>query len=499
MSTLLALAPAACGADMAARGDYAYDDGGEDPSDASPGTAAPGEDGPSDDGEPEPGDEAPEPAACNDADDVTLYLSPDDSNSMSSPVQARAALMTGWGGLDGTAVRPWEFLNYYRFEYPAAEPGEIAVHASLYADLEMAAGEYLLQIGVASEAMANEARPPMNITFVLDTSGSMDGHPLEMMQASCRQVAANLREGDVVSMVTWNTQNAVILASHLVQGPNDAALLAAIDDLQANGATDLHSGLVAGYDLAQASHRPGVVSRVLLVSDGGANTGITDTELIAAHAGGQDEDGIYLVGVGVGSPSTYNDDLMDEVTDVGKGASVFVPDTAEAARIFGLRFVSTMAVAARDVQVRLDLPPGFEVVRFSGEEISTDPSEVEPQHLAPDDTMVFHQRIRTCAPEAVFDDSPITISVRYKDAVGFAEHEVVRETTFAELLAVDPALLLEGAAVFEYATALGAVRDHAADADEAVAQAKLALGRALQRAPQDLDLLEIAEVLTMLP
>jgi Ca-activated chloride channel family protein len=465
-------------AGMVSQGDDAADDGDVDDDDDD------ADDPPPETGEDEGDDTEPVPE-CNDADDVTLFLSPDDSNSMSSPVQAREGLLSDWGSIANVAIRPWEFLNYYRFAYPPAEPGSVAVHAAMMLE----ESEYVLQIGVASEAMTNEQRPPMNLTFVLDTSGSMAGHSLEMMKATCRQVAARLREGDVVSMVTWNTQNNVELSSHAVSGSSDAVLLSAIEALDADGGTDLHSGLVAGYQLAAASHREGVVSRVLLVSDGGANVGITDEELIAQHAGDQGSDGIYLVGVGVGDSTTYNDVLMDRVTDVGKGASVFVPSAAEAELVFGARFVSTMAIAARDVQVRLDLPPGFEIVRFSGEEFSTDPAEIEPQHLAPDDAMVFHQRLQTCAPEAVADDTPITITVRYQDALTFESHEIALATSFAELLAADGDLLLEGAAVFEYATALQS------GSTDAVAKARAALERARTAQPDDADLAEIAAVL----
>ena len=115
-----------------------------------------------------------------------------------------------------------------------------------------------------------------------------------------------------------------------------------------------------------------------------------------------------MVGVGVtGNSGLYNDDLMDQVTDIGKGAAVFIPSTAEADKIFSDRFLSTMDVWVRDVSVALDLPPGFEIVKFSGEEYSADPAEIEPQHLAPDDAMVFYQTVRTCAPDEVDDATEI--------------------------------------------------------------------------------------------
>jgi Ca-activated chloride channel family protein len=470
-------------AGMVSAGDDGIDDGDE-------GAAEDNDDDGAEESGDDEGIDTEDTPACNDADDVALFLSPDDSNSMSSPVQAREGLLAQFGSISGIAIRPWEFLNYYRIAYPAAEPGTVGVHAAMM----MNGDDYVLQIGVASEAMTNETRPPMNLTFVLDTSGSMAGHSLEMLQATCRQIAANLREGDVVSMVTWNTQNNVVLSKHAVTGPNDAELLDAIDSVTADGGTDLHGGLVAGYQLAAASHREGIVSRVLLVSDGGANVGVTDEELIAQHAGDQGSDGIYLVGVGVGDSTTYNDLLMDRVTDVGKGASVFVPSAGEAELAFGARFVSTMAIAARDVQVRLDLPPGFEIVRFSGEEYSTDPAEIEPQHLAPDDAMVFHQHLSTCAPEAVTDDTPVTITVRYQDALTFEPHEVALATTFAELLAADRDLLLEGAAVFDYATALQ-TKNSGAEANDEIARARASLALAREAQPDDTDLAEIAAVL----
>jgi hypothetical protein len=228
------------------------------------------------------------------------------------------------------------------------------------------------------------------------------------------------------------------LSGHAVTGADDTTLLAEIDQVWADGGTDLHAGLVAGFQLASAYQEPGVISRMVLISDGGANTGETDIEVISQYAGDNGEDGIYMVGVGVGSAGSYNDELMDDVTDAGKGASVFVSTEAEAWARFSTDFVSTMAVAVRDVQVKLDLPPGFEIVKFSGEEFSTDPAEVEPQHLSPNDAMVFHQRIRTCAPELVDETTEITVSARFKDATTFESREVAQTHTFTELRRVPP-------------------------------------------------------------
>lgn len=489
---------AGTGQDGAADGfdDDGFDDGGEDGGGDTGGAADDGDDGSEPPDEPEPVEPPDEPVECNDVDAVTLFLSPDDSNSMSSPVQARSAILDGFSSINAVAIRTWEFLNYYSFAYPpATEAGRVELYTDLMPRAGGESGEYVMQIGVASEDITNENRDPIAITLVLDTSGSMAGVAMDMLKESCTAIAASLKEGDTISMVTWSTENATVLGGYSVMGPNDTTVLGKCDELEAGGGTDLHGGLVAGYELAEQVFQPGQINRIVLISDGGANAGVTDIDLIAEYAQDNDGDGIYMVGVGVGEASKYNDDLMDEVTDAGKGASVFITEAAEAGKVFTDQFVSTMGVAARDVQVRLDMPAGFEVVKFSGEEISGDPSEVEPQHLSPSDTMVFHQEISTCAPDLVDDDTEFTVTVSYTDAGTFEAREVSQTLTFGEMTAGDHALLLKGAAIFQYAESLKLIQqgdDGAAD----LADAALVAAQAAN--PEDADLAEIASILSNL-
>lgn len=430
--------------------------------------------------------------ACDDQTPIELYLSPDDSNSMSSPVQVRSRILGAGSSISSAPIRVWEFLNYYSFDYPAAEPGTLALHTSLLQEEDAADGEFKLQIAVTSPALDNADRAKMNLTLVLDESGSMSGAPMSLQQETCRVIASSLRSGDVVSVVTWDTSNATKLAGHQVSGPDDAALLDVCNDLAAGGGTDLNGGLVAGYDLAEQYFDNSRINRIVLMSDGGANAGITDEALIAEHAGAQNQDGIYMVGVGVGSGS-YNDLLMDHVTDIGKGASVFIDSLDEAQKIFGDRFVSTMAVAARDVQVQLDMPPGFEIVKFSGEEFSAVPEEIEPQHIAPNDAMVFHQSIATCAPELAGEDAEITVTARFLDAVTFEAQEVTHTITIGELLAQADPQLLKGAAIFAYAEGLKLVRDKGDSTG--IEAAMTAIQRAEDVLPEDADLAEMRSVL----
>jgi Ca-activated chloride channel family protein len=392
-------------------------------------------------------------------------------------------------------------MNYYDFDYESPSgSADIALHAQMVQDPDAELGTYELQLALRSREVAAADRAPMNITLVLDTSGSMAGSAIDLLKVVSRRILAQLLEGDIISIVTWESSSATILSGHHITEPSDPDVLRIINRLEAGGGTDLHGGLMAGYARAGENYDASMLNRIVLVSDGGANLGITDAATIAEHAGAPEEDGIYMVGVGVGGASGYNDQLMDDVTDGGKGASVFIPDEAEARRVFNERFVSTFAVAARNVEIELELPAGFDIVRFSGEEMSTVRDEVDPQHLAPSDSMVLLQSIQTCAPDEITGDEEITVTAHYQDPDTFRNRSVTRTLSFSELLDGEVGLLRKGQAVVAYADALKQFRRTTTGPAlaAAVESALAAVARAEAELPGDADLDEIRTVLEAL-
>lgn len=440
---------------------------------------------------PDPDPVAPpdKPPTCDELDSskpAVLYLSADDSNSMGSPVHARELL---FGGVAPWQVRTYEFLNYYRIHYPAPPEGQLAIYPE--ASATATAGEYDFQLGIRSFD-AIQPRRPMTVTFVLDTSGSMSGPPIERERAAVKAIAASLAQGDIVSMVTWNTTNSVIASGYAVTGPNDPVILQAADALSANGGTDLHSGLVTGYQLAQAHYGEARLNRVVLISDGGANVGITDEDIIGDHSQDADKEGIYLLGVGVGEAGSYNDKLMDVVTDRGRGAYVYLDSVEEAKAMFVDRFDETMEIAARAVQVELTLPWYFQIQKFSGEELSEDPEEIEPQHLAPSDAMVFNQVLHACAPEVVVPTDLVKVKVSWTTPLTYESKETSIEATIQQLLDAPSAFLPKGRAIVAYAEALKTGTKEALA--EAHAQALVA-----DESGTDAELAEIAALIEMHP
>jgi Ca-activated chloride channel family protein len=299
--------------------------------------------------------------------------------------------------------------------------------------------------------------------------------------------------GDRVSIVQWSNTATVLLEAHAVTGPDDPVVLAAINGVSTSGSTNLSAGLERAYELVGDHYDPARINRVILISDGGANLGVTDAEVIGEGAGAADADGVYLVGVGVGGGS-YNDGLMDTATDLGRGAALFIPNAAEAWKMFGDRAVQVLDVAARDVQVRLDLPPGFEIVRMSAEEASTSKEDVEPQHLSPNDAMVFYQTLRTCAPDDVTEATPIGVTVTWKDPRTFEERSTSTTYTLGELTGADDPLLLKGDALFAFAEGAKMPYDKAL-----LAAARDAIALAAAARPADADLVELSALAASLP
>jgi Ca-activated chloride channel family protein len=324
----------------------------------------------------------------------------------------------------------------------------------------------------------------------------MGGFPIERERQVVRAIAAHLRRGDIVSAVVWNTERTVLMDGYAVTGPSDRRVLDLADRLAADGGTDVNAGLRFGYDLARRHHDARKQNRVVFISDGQANAGETEVSTIADAARDGDAEAIYLVGVGVGHG--YDDTIMNELTDAGRGAYVYIDSPAEAARLFGARFDEIMEVALMDVRLQLTLPWYMAVTQFSGEEISTDPAVVREQHLAPGDAMVFHQVLEACDATEISDDDTVIARATYVRPTGRVAASDEIETTLGALLGGPTGALTRGDAIVGYAEALAAIARHdyvSAEDGHAIVDEALATVDAAPGATTDRDLVEIRRLL----
>ncbi|MCK6530586.1 VWA domain-containing protein [Myxococcota bacterium] len=411
--------------------------------------------------EPEEQEEPEDPGVCSGApqDATEFTMSADDSNSQAALPFVREAILAGWSDqITGWSFPVYEFWNYQDFAYPASEDGTLRITAEMR-PVEGDPGAYEMLIGVSSPPVTAAERKPMNLAFSIDASGSMQGAALDRAKAVMRAVASSLREGDIVSLVTWDTTTNVVLGKHTVAGPDDPSLLQAVAGLQANGGTDLYSGLQAAYTLAQENHSPARISRVMLISDGGANVGVTEAELIGDMARDVDGEGIYTLGVGVASfPGAFNGQLMNTVTDLGKGAFVYVDSDAEAERWFtGDRLVNLVSVAGRDVGLNFRLPAHWLLEEATGK-VAGGPGMVYSQHLAPNDAMVYHHVVRDCVLDEADGTEPFGVAVHWVDPLDGVLRSAEIETTAAEMLLNDGWRLDKAQASISFVRGMGVPR-----------------------------------------
>jgi len=205
------------------------------------------------------------------------------------------------------------------------------------------------------------------------------------------------------------------------------------------------------------------------------------------------------VGIGMDDAAgSYNDRLMDAISDLGKGAYVYIDTEDEAAVMFGddERFLTVMEIAAMDVQLEMVMPAGYVMQEFHGEEYSEDPSEVEPQHLAPGDAMLFHQILVDCTPGAHDGSEVFELSVIWIDPLTRSPMSDSITFTASQMLDAAGPQLAKADVVVDYALALTEVWDQPTADRDAYLDERIQAAQTAYFDTGDDDLQEIAELLT---
>jgi len=268
---------------------------------------------------------------------------------------------------DPASVRVEEFVNYFDQGYAPPEDDAFAIHADGGPTPFLAPDETLLRIGVKARDVADDARPPAALTFVIDTSGSMSReNRLELVKQSLGLLVEMLRRDDSIGIVAYGTDARVVLQPTPVR--DSEAILDAIATLEPGGSTNAAAGLELGYEMARGSFVPGGVNRVVIASDGVANVGPTDADTILGRIRDGTETGIQLVAIGVGM-GNFNDVLLERLADDGDGFYAYVDDIDEARRVFVSDLTGTLQSVALDARAQVDFDRGnVEAYRLVGYE-----------------------------------------------------------------------------------------------------------------------------------
>jgi Ca-activated chloride channel family protein len=252
------------------------------------------------------------------------------------------------------AVRTEEMVNYFRYDYPL--PDDRGAPFSVTTDVARTPWNpetRLLRVGLRGYDMRYGERPPANLVFLVDVSGSMDEpDKLPLVKQSLAMLADNLRPQDHVSIVVYSG------AAGLVLPPTSspAAIKAALADLSAGGSTAGGEGIQLAYAVARQNFRAEGVNRVILATDGDFNVGISDQSQLVQLIEKERDTGITLTALGFGQ-GNLNDGMMEQVADKGNGNYAYIDSAMEARKVLDEEMSSTLFTIAKDVKVQVEFNP----------------------------------------------------------------------------------------------------------------------------------------------
>ncbi|MEP0321636.1 vWA domain-containing protein [Bauldia litoralis] len=262
---------------------------------------------------------------------------------------------------DGTlpprdAVRVEEMVNYFDYGYaPPTDPAvPFAIHTSVVPS-PWAAGKEIVHIGLQGYDLAEDNRPPLNLVFLMDVSGSMnDPTKLPLVQKALNLLIDELRPEDHVSIAVYAGAAGAVLQP--TPGDQKLKIRCAVDAMRAGGSTAGGEGLALAYQMAEQSHQKDSVTRVILMTDGDFNVGIADPEKLEDFVAEKRDTGVYLSVYGFGR-GNYNDVMMQTLSQTGNGTAAYIDTLQEARKLFRDDFSGSLFPIADDVKIQVEFNP----------------------------------------------------------------------------------------------------------------------------------------------
>ena len=290
----------------------------------------------------------------------------------------RSSLMAG-ALPPSDAVRVEEMVNYFPYAYPAPDgphPFEPTVRV---VETPWNAGTQLVHIGIQGTLPALDARPPLNLVFLIDTSGSMqDANKLPLLKQSFRLMLSELRPEDQVAIVTYAGSAGQVLEP--TPAGERETILAALERLEAGGSTAGQAGLEQAYTTAEAMADDGDVTRVILATDGDFNVGLADPSALEGYIADKRDSGTYLSVLGFGR-GNLDDATMQALAQNGNGQAAYIDTLSEARKVLVDQLTGALFPIANDVKIQVEFNPaevaeyrliGYETRALNREDFNND-------------------------------------------------------------------------------------------------------------------------------
>ncbi len=214
------------------------------------------------------------------------------------------------------------------------------------------------------------AGQPVDLIVVLDRSGSMDGQKIHDARTAVLRLLDKLTGVDRFSLISYANNVYTHTALVPMNWANKDRLRRKVTNIRSGGGTNLGGGLQQGVNMFMSSYDGGRQRKMILISDGLANQGITDPYRLGALASNGPEYNFSVSSVGVGYD--FNEILMTTIADHGGGNYYFLEDPEYFADVFEKEFKTARNIAANGIEIRIRLQHGVTLIDGGGYPIKMD-------------------------------------------------------------------------------------------------------------------------------
>lgn len=254
------------------------------------------------------------------------------------------------------AVRIEEMINYFDYGYdvPRSQAEPFAMHVNVTPN-PWNEDTQLMHVGIQGFEIEQTERPRANLVFLIDVSGSMNApDKLPLALQAMHMLVDELHPDDTVSIVVYAGAAGAVLEP--TRARHARRIHQALDRLRAGGSTAGGAGLALAYDLAERNFDEEAVNRVMLLTDGDFNVGVTQDERLEDFVARKRDSGIYLSVMGFGR-GNYNDQMMQTIAQAGNGVAGYIDSRAEARRMLVEESFGSLFPIAEDVKIQLEFNP----------------------------------------------------------------------------------------------------------------------------------------------
>jgi Ca-activated chloride channel family protein len=209
---------------------------------------------------------------------------------------------------------------------------------------------YLMAYLATDADPAARPRRPLNISLVVDRSGSMAGNKIDYTRQAAQLLVQNLTPNDTFSVVLYNDNVETLLPPERVQRKD--AINQQIRSIKPGGTTNLSGGWLQGCEYVAQHKQPDQMNRVILMTDGLANRGVTNAERLIAIAQQKFGEGVSTTTMGLGTD--FNEDLLMSMANAGGGAFYFIESPEVAPLIFQEELQGLLNVVGQNLVISVE-------------------------------------------------------------------------------------------------------------------------------------------------